>query len=41
MTKYCVTNLNTGYRLSCKYSRDDKNVFSKNIFGYIQPMYLY
>ena len=35
MMKYCAINLNAGYRLNFKYSRDDTNVFSKNFFGYI------
>ena len=39
MTKYCAINQNAGYRLNFKYSGDDKHIFSKNIFGYIQHMY--
>ena len=31
MTKYCAINLNAGYRLSFKYSRDDTGVLSKTI----------
>ena len=41
MTKYRAINLNAGYRLSLKYSRADTYVFSKNIFDFLQHMYLY
>ena len=41
MTKYCTRNLNAGYSLNFQYSRDDENVFSKNIFGHIRHIYLH
>ena len=36
-----LRNKNAEYRLNFKYSRDDTNVFSKNIFGCIQHGYLH
>ena len=34
MTKHCAINLNVGYMLNFKYSRDCTYIFSKTIFIY-------
>ena len=39
--KFCAINLNARYSLNFKHSKDDRYVFSKKIFDFLQYIYLH